>query len=281
VLYDRAAHFAVLLRLEALSLTVLEPRILRRDAQAAAHAFADRLEQSSRRFEGAVQPFAAGLERFSEQLRTSVDDFSHRLDNSSHNVLQAVEGMREAAADLCQGTGGLDLCYSRLEAMYERFEPLAAQVAGSQAAQQERLSEIAGGLHGITESLTTVVAGANESQATIAVVANVMASAVVTLREAASRLDASVDRLVAALEAEPRADGVAARTEGSIQGGVSLRCLVEQQQQFINVLDHRLATLDRYSSPSSSNSSSRSSSSRSSSSAAKTPPPSTLSNQAI
>jgi hypothetical protein len=277
----RQFHSAVLLRLEALSLTVLEPRILRRDAQAAAHAFADRLERSSRRLEGAAQPFAAGLERFSQQLQASMGGFCHRLDNSSHNVLQAVEGMREAGADLCQGTAGLDLCYARLEAMYQRFEPLAAQVAGSQAGQQERLSEIAGGLHGITQSLTTVVASANESQATVADMASAMRGAIVTLQEAAARVDSSVDRLAAALEAGSSAVRVTTGGETSNQEGVSLRCLVEQQQQFINVLDHRLASLDRYSSSSSSSSSSRSSSSSSSSSAPRVPPPRTLSNHAM
>jgi hypothetical protein len=271
----------VLLRLETLSLTVLEPRILPVAQPAAAQAAARRWEESSRRFENAAQPFAAGLERLTEELRASMGGFCHRLDNSSHNVLQAVEGMREAASELCQGTAGLDLCYARLEAMYQRFEPLAAQVAGSQAHQQEQLTEIAGGLHGITASLTTVVASANESQAAVSGVATGIAEAVLTLQKAAAGLDAAVDRVVAALECGPHADRVSTAGEASLLEGVSLRCVVEQQQQFINVLDHRLASLDRYSSSSSSSSSSRSSSSSSSSSTPIVPPPRTLSNQAI
>ena len=218
----------------------------------AAERSARLLDESSQRFEAALQPFAAGLDRFSDQLRASADEFAHRLDNASHNILQSVEGMRAAAADLRQATAGFDHYYARIEAMYHRIETVASQVAGSQIQQQERLSEIAGGLFGITQSLTTVVASANETQRAVARMAGDVAGTALAVERSADRLDASFDQLVAEVQnaAQAAKDPPPSSTPPSPPSststdGVTLRCIIEQQQQFINLLDHRLSNLDR------------------------------------
>jgi hypothetical protein len=218
------------------------------------------------------------MDRFSRQLDVSEVRFSQRLEHASHNVLQSVEGMREAAAGLIAGTAGLDLCYTRLADMYDRFEPVAARVAASHGDQQDQLAEIAAGLHGITQSLTSVVASANESQTAVLRITETVAAALTSMQEASARMEVSVERLAAALEAGACAGGASRHSEGAPTQSVSLRLIMEQQQQFINVLDQRLASSGRsvfltvepggpYSSSSSSRSSSRSSSSRTSSSA--------------
>jgi len=166
-------------------------------------------------------------------MRASIDTFAPRLDNASHNLLHSVEEMRWAAADLREGTGRFAESYDGIAATYARMEQLASQVAGSQAGQQERLSEIASGLHGITESLTTVVASANESQEAVARAIGALSGAAAGIESSVGRFQGSIDRLAGEL------------TPAHSGEGVTLRRLAEQQQQFINLLDHRLARVDR------------------------------------
>jgi hypothetical protein len=196
------------LQLEEFSVTVLEPRILCSEEDVTAQRFARVLEECSRRFETAIRPFASGLDRYSEQLSQSAGDFANRLENSSHNVLQSVEGMRNAATELREGAASLDGYYAKIEAMYRNVETMASQVAGSQVRQQERLDDIAGELFGITQSLTTVVAGANESQQAAAHVAKAVSDTAGAVKTSADRLGASAERFVAALESVPLRESV-------------------------------------------------------------------------
>jgi hypothetical protein len=229
---------ALLLHLEAFSLTVLEPRILPSDTDAVAGRFARVLEESSQRFAEAIVPFAAGLDQFSLQLHAGVDRFVDRLENSSHNVLQCVEGMRQAATDLSQGTTNLNEYYARIEAIYRNIEAMAGQVAAGQAAQQTRLGEIAGSLHGVTESLTSVVAASNGTQAAVSRTAAAVAAS-------ADRLQQSLDMLTAmptaAAGTRSDAPGTVAAPVSEEGASVTLRRIMEVQQQFIHTLDDRLA----------------------------------------
>ncbi len=222
---------ALLLEFESFSVTMLEPRILTSRDNATPERFAHLLEESSRRFADAIQPFTASLDPFSQRLCGTAEDFSHRLENASHNLLQCVEGMRSAATELCQGTGRLDDTYARIEAMTRNVEAMAAMVATGHEQQEERLRPIAAGLHGVAQSLTTVVASANQTQAAVAGVATDVSLAAKRLQDAAPAPSAALDP---------------ATTDGATAGdweGVTLRRMVEAQQQFINTLDDRLTCL--------------------------------------
>jgi hypothetical protein len=221
-------------RLEQFSLTVLEPRILRPDGNAPCEGFVRSLDESSRRLEAAVGPFVAGLDRFVEQLGAGTAQSAQRMENASHNVLQAVEGMREAASELSHGTAGLSAGQRKLDSLYDQLHASLASLAESPALLQAPLSEIAGQLHGITQALTTVVASANETQSEAA-------RALGAITATAAKVQTTAGRLEVTLEAATgERAGSSARPEG-----ITLRCLAEQQQQFLNVLDHRLGRLER------------------------------------
>jgi hypothetical protein len=272
-------HQSFLARLDRFTLLELAQALLVPDAAGASERFASRLDESSRRLESAIHPLTEKLGLFDAALQSSMSSFAPRLENASHNLLQAVEDMRQSAADLRQGTDSFATNYARVASVYAGMEQLAGRVAGSQAGQQERLSEIAAGLHGITESLTTVVASANESQEAVGRMARTVSGAAAGMEGASRELQTSVDRLALGIKA-----GAA---QGPSMEGVTLRCLVEQQERFINLLDHRLGRVDgggragcQISSSSSRSSSRSSSSSSSSSTASKEEPVNALSAQA-
>jgi methyl-accepting chemotaxis protein len=215
----------------------LGPLLVVSDQAAAAVLFADRLERSGRRLEAVVAVLPECLDRFTGGMRDSLTAFAPRLENAAHNLLQSVEAMRQAGAELRDGTARFNESYAGIATTYARLEQLAGQVAGSQAGQQERLSEIAAGLHGITESLTTVVASANESQEAVGRIAGAVTGAASGMQNSIGHFQASVDQLAAKL-----ASGGSSVPSSE---GVTLRRLAEQQQQFINVLDHRLSRRER------------------------------------
>jgi hypothetical protein len=221
---------------ERFTLLELVPALFVTDEQAAAERFAERLDASSRRLEATAQPLSKAMERLAERLQGSIEAFVPPLDHAAQNILHAVEGMRQSAADLRLGTSTFADSYTGVADIYARLEQLAGQVAGSQATQQERLSEVAGGLHGITESLTTVVAGANESRRVVAGMADGVAAAAANMERVVDRLQTSVDRLTTEFST--------GKTAATSTEGVTLRRLVEQQQQFINLLDHRIGRVD-------------------------------------
>jgi hypothetical protein len=76
-------------------------------------------------------------------------------------------------------------------------------------------------------------------------VAGDVAGTAAAAQGAADRLDGSLDRLAAEVHEAARADRETPRPAASSVDGVTLRRIVEQQQQFINVMDHRLSRLGR------------------------------------
>jgi hypothetical protein len=173
------------------------------------------------------------LDRTVERLESSADGFSRRLEHASLNLLQCVEGMRTASAELGKGAGRVEEYHVRMEAMFRHVEQMASQIAAIEARQQERLEMIAAALHGISVSLTTVVAAANESQVSVASVAQ-------SIAESVDRLDRGLDRLGDAFKAGT--DRLSAASTPCLET-VTLRQMMEVQRQFINTLDDRLACL--------------------------------------
>jgi hypothetical protein len=224
----------LLSRLETFSLTVLEPRILPTDSPAALTECVALLAVSSRQLGAVAQPFVTGLERVSDQFRDGADEFSRRLEHASHNLLQCVESVRAAATEFGRSAGSVGDQYERLEAMQRHVEEIASQLAGSHEQSRARLDTIAEGLYGITQSLTTVVASANQAQETVSGVAGTMSGSV-------QRLDESIERLVQNLQDSPGAAGGVVSAGSGNAAGVTLRQMVEVQRQFINTLDHRLS----------------------------------------
>jgi hypothetical protein len=173
------------------------------------------------------------LDIFAERLDRSAEAFSRRLEHASLNLLQCVEGMRSAATELGKSAGRAEEYHTRMEAMFHHVEQMASQIAAIEARQQERLETIAGALHGITVSLTTVVSAANESQASVADVAR-------SLAESVGCLDRSLARMGTAGEScADRSPSIPAPPVET----VTLRHVMEVQRQFINTLDDRLACL--------------------------------------
>jgi hypothetical protein len=213
----------------ALPLAGRRPDSLHTNPEAGVGASAER----KRPFDPSADALMSRFDGTYERLEASTDNFAQRLEHAAQNLLQCVEGMRSAAADLSRGAARMDSSFANMEAMQRHVEQMATQVAEIHARQESRLQLIAEGLYGITQSLTTVVASSNDTQASVTGIAVGVAGSV-------EHLNRSVERLIEQQTAQstPWAPLLAGPSEG-----VTLRQVMEVQRQFINTLDDRLAGL--------------------------------------